>query len=67
MGEDEAYRFLEQLSIQGKFKNANDKSRCRKLIADFSQNQTISKLHPLIYELNIKVDKECLKILNNKN
>lgn len=66
-GEDEAYRFVEQLSIQGKFKNANDKSRCRKVITDFSQNKAISKLHPLIEEINRKVDEECSKIMKNEN
>ncbi len=54
--EKEVYRFIEQEDRQGKFKNANDKSRSRKLIDNLSDNKQISKLHPLIEEINKKVE-----------
>jgi len=56
--EKDAYRQIEQWDKEGKFKNANDKSRCKKLVSDLSNNKTISAPHPLVEEINQKVEKE---------
>lgn len=56
--EKDAYRQIEQWDVEGKFKNANDKSRCKKLISDLTNNRAISIPHPLVEEIDQKVKKE---------
>lgn len=63
-GDSDVYRLIEQLNEEGKFKSANDKSRCRKIIYDLSKENSISKLHPLIDEIDLKVEKECQDLIN---
>lgn len=66
-GEYAAYKFIEQADKEGKFKTANDKSRCKKIIDNFSKDKSISKLHPLVEEINIKVESACDEILKKLN
>lgn len=61
--EKDAYRQIEQWDTEGKFKNANNKSRCKKIISDLSNDKIVSTAHPHIEEINQKVTEECEKIL----
>ncbi|WP_143884249.1 hypothetical protein [Chryseobacterium binzhouense] len=64
-GESEFYRMIEQADLEGKFKNANDKSRCRKVIRDLSNNDLTTKPHPFISEISEKIDLEIEKFKTN--
>jgi hypothetical protein len=62
--EKDAYRMIEQLDKKGQFKNANDKSKTKKIITDLSSNTLVSELHPLVVEINQKVELACNEIIN---
>ena len=61
-GEAEIYRLIEQADLEGKFKNANDKSRCRKDIRELSKNELITIPHPLALEISEKINLEIEKL-----
>ncbi len=65
-GDKVAYRLIDQLDKEGRFKNAIDKSRCRNTIKKLSSNTNQSTIHPLAQELNLKIEEafnnEILKI-----
>jgi hypothetical protein len=62
--EKEAYRQINQWDIDGKIKNANTKSRLRKMISNYSNDKELSKLHPLIDEINRKFLFEIEKVIS---
>lgn len=61
-GEAKMYQLIEQAALEGKFKNANDKSRCRKDIRELSKNEFITKPHPLTLEISKKINSEIEKL-----
>lgn len=57
--EEEAYTKIEGWSREGKFKNPMDKSRCKKMITDAFRNPKNTEIHPLVKEINSKVESNC--------
>lgn len=64
-GEKEAYRVIDQLNTQGRFKNPTDKSRCIGLIKKLLNNNSYSKIHPLAEEIYLKIEAEYKKLKNS--
>lgn len=56
------YRQIEQADLEKKFKNPNDKSRCRKDIRGLFNNELITKPHPLTLEISEKIHLEIRKL-----
>ena len=56
MTEVQAYRMIEQLGKEGKFKSSQDKSRCRKMVREIFSNLSLVKPHHLVEELDRKVE-----------
>lgn len=65
--ESNAYNHIEQYARDGKFKNANDKCRCRKIIKDYSTNKSASIIHPMAKLINHKVEKAYDSAMNSQN
>ena len=57
--EEEAYTKIEEWSREGKFKNPMDKSRCKKIITGAFKNPKNTEIHPLVKEINSKVESNC--------
>ena len=57
--EGDAYTKIEEWSREGKFKNPMDKSRCKKIITDAFKNPKNTEIHPLVKEINSKVESNC--------
>lgn len=62
-GESNIYKVIEQADLDRKFKTRNDKSRCRKYIEELSNNEFVSKQHPLVDEIDEKVKKSIDNII----
>ena len=56
MTEAQAYRMIEQLGKEGKFKSSQDKSRCRKMVREIFSNLSLVKPHHLVEELDREVE-----------
>ncbi|MCH4830606.1 hypothetical protein [Flavobacterium columnare] len=63
----EAYRAIEHWQKEGKIKDANIKSRLRKIVSDYSKNEGITQPHPLVLELDKKVSAEIEKAIKSIN
>ena len=65
------YRLIEQADLEGKFKNPNDKSRCRKDIRELVNNEVITKPHPLALEISdkirVEIEKSQSELTNTKS